>query len=103
MPNPNSLLRGLALAAALLCAGADALAQSGWPNRPFRFLVGNSTGEADYLHQRECLAANPKVYAQLVNLLQPYSKFSGVAEKAVAAQATAGASSHSRLCPACGA
>jgi myo-inositol-1(or 4)-monophosphatase len=52
-------------------------------------LVGNFTGEADYLHQRECLAANPKVYAQLVNLLQPYSKFSGVAEKAVAAQATA--------------
>ena len=51
-------------------------------------LVGNFTGEADYLHQRECLAANPKVYGQLVGLLQPYSKFAGVADKAAAAQAT---------------
>jgi myo-inositol-1(or 4)-monophosphatase len=50
-------------------------------------LVGNFTGEADYLHQRECLAANPKVYGQMVSLLQPYSKFAGVADKAVAAQA----------------
>ena len=50
-------------------------------------LVGNFTGEADYLHQRECLAANPKIYGQMVSLLQPYSKFSGVADKAVAAQA----------------
>ena len=52
-------------------------------------LVGNFTGEADYLYQRECLAANPKVYGQMVTLLQPYSKFSGVADKAVAAQAIA--------------
>ena len=52
-------------------------------------LVGNFTGEADYLHQRECLAANPKVYGQMVTLLQPYSKFSGVSDKAVAAQAIA--------------
>ena len=52
-------------------------------------LVGNFTGEADYLHQRECLAANPKIYGQMVSLLQPYSKFSGVADKAVAAQAMA--------------
>ena len=52
-------------------------------------LVGNFTGEADYLHQRECLAANPKVYGQMVSLLQPYSKFSGVADKALAAQAIA--------------
>ena len=50
-------------------------------------LVGNFTGEADYLHQRECLAANPKIYGQMVSLLQPYSKFSGVADKALAAQA----------------
>jgi len=51
--------------------------------------VGNFTGEADYLHQRECLAANPKVYGQMVSLLQAYSKFSSVADKAVAAQAIA--------------
>ena len=44
-------------------------------------LVGNFTGEADYLYQRECMAANPKVYAQLVGMLKPYSKFAGVEEK----------------------
>jgi hypothetical protein len=35
------------------------------------------------------LAANPKIYGQMVTLLQPYSKFSSVADKAVAAQAIA--------------
>jgi myo-inositol-1(or 4)-monophosphatase len=29
-------------------------------------LVGNFTGEADFLEQRECLAGNPRVYGQLV-------------------------------------
>ena len=52
-------------------------------------LVGNFTGEADFLHQRECLAASPKIYAQLVTLLQPYSKFASVAQKASASQAIA--------------
>ena len=37
-------------------------------------LVGNFTGEADFLHQREVLAGTPKIYAQLVPLLQPYSR-----------------------------
>ncbi|MBN8503208.1 MAG: inositol monophosphatase [Burkholderiales bacterium] len=37
-------------------------------------LVGNFTGEADFLHQRELLAGSPKIYAQLVTLLQPYSR-----------------------------
>ena len=50
-------------------------------------LVGNFTGEADFLQQRECLAANPKIYGQLVTLLQPYSKFAGAADKATAAKA----------------
>jgi len=45
-------------------------------------LVGNFTGEADYLYQKECLAASPKVYAQLVPLLSKYSQFAGVADKA---------------------
>jgi myo-inositol-1(or 4)-monophosphatase len=49
-------------------------------------LVGNFTGDADYLHQRECMAANPKIYAQLVTLLQKYSKFASVEDKAVAAE-----------------
>ena len=37
-------------------------------------LIGNFTGEADFLYQREVVAANPKVYGQLVTLLAPYSK-----------------------------
>jgi myo-inositol-1(or 4)-monophosphatase len=49
-------------------------------------LVGNFTGDADYLHQRECMAANPKIYAQLVTLLHKYSKFAGAEDKAVAAE-----------------
>ena len=49
-------------------------------------LVGNFTGDADYLYQRECMAANPKIYAQLVTLLQKYSKFASVEDKAVAAE-----------------
>ena len=37
-------------------------------------LVGNFTGEPDFLYQREVVAANPKIYGQLVTLLAPYSK-----------------------------
>ena len=37
-------------------------------------LVGNFTGEADYLHQREVVAGNPRIYAQLVQTLAPYSR-----------------------------
>ena len=36
-------------------------------------LVGNFTGEADFLHRREMVAGNPKIYAQLVTLLAPYT------------------------------
>ena len=44
-------------------------------------LVGNFTGESDFLEQRECLAGNPRVYGQLVPILHKYSKFAGVDEK----------------------
>ncbi len=37
-------------------------------------LIGNFTGEADFLYQRELVAGNPKVYGQLVQLLAPYSR-----------------------------
>ena len=37
-------------------------------------LVGNFTGDADFLYQREVVTGNPKVYGQLVALLAPYSK-----------------------------
>jgi len=47
-------------------------------------LVGNVSGEANFLEQRECLAANPRIYGQLVGLLGRYSKFASVADKAKA-------------------
>ncbi len=37
-------------------------------------LIGNFTGDADYLHQREIVAGTPKVYGQLVQLLAPFTK-----------------------------
>ena len=37
-------------------------------------LIGNFTGEADFLYQREVVAGNPKVYGQLVQLLAPYTR-----------------------------
>src|ERR1700729_2970598 len=36
-------------------------------------LVGNYTGESDFLHRNEILAANAKVYAQMVKILDPYT------------------------------
>ncbi len=37
-------------------------------------LVGNFTGEADFLHQREVVAGNPRIYGQLVQILAPYTR-----------------------------
>jgi myo-inositol-1(or 4)-monophosphatase len=37
-------------------------------------LIGNFTGEADFLHQREVLAASPRIYGQLVQLLSPFTR-----------------------------
>jgi myo-inositol-1(or 4)-monophosphatase len=51
-------------------------------------LVGNFTGEAEFLDQKECLAASPRVYAQLVPLLSKYSKFATAGEKASVRQAS---------------
>ena len=52
-------------------------------------LVGNFTGEADFLEQKECLAGTPRIYGQLVGLLGKYSKFAGADDKAAVRQATA--------------
>lgn len=49
-------------------------------------LIGNYTGEADFLEQKECLAANPRIYGQLVPLLSKYSKFASAGEKAALRQ-----------------
>ncbi len=45
-------------------------------------LIGNFTGEAGDLDQGECLAGNPRVYAQLVQVLQRYSRYGGKAREA---------------------
>ena len=50
-------------------------------------LVGNFTGESEFLEQKECLAGNPRVYGQLVPILHKYSKFASAGEKAQVRQA----------------
>ena len=50
-------------------------------------LVGNFTGEADFMDQKECMAGNPRVYGQLVSVLGKYSKFASAGEKASLRQA----------------
>ena len=62
-------------------------------------LVGNFTGEADFLEQRECMAASPRIYGQLVQLLGKYSKFAGAGEKASVRQAAEAASAGAPLVP----
>ncbi|MFM2328736.1 MAG: hypothetical protein RLZZ494_839 [Pseudomonadota bacterium] len=49
-------------------------------------LVGNFTGESDFMHQREILAGSPKIYGHLVKLLTPYSRVI-TAEEAAEAKA----------------
>jgi myo-inositol-1(or 4)-monophosphatase len=46
-------------------------------------LIGNFTGESDFLYQREVVAGNPKIYGQLVQMLAPYTRV--IAEPAAAA------------------
>ena len=38
-------------------------------------LIGNFAGEAGHIDQPECLAGNPRIYAQLVGILRKYSRF----------------------------
>ncbi|MFD0666541.1 inositol monophosphatase family protein [Ramlibacter sp. MAHUQ-53] len=58
-------------------------------------LVGNFTGESDFLEQKECLAGAPRVYGQLVPILHKYSKFAGAGEKAALRQAVPAAAEES--------
>ncbi|MEG0446532.1 MAG: inositol monophosphatase family protein [Comamonas sp.] len=50
-------------------------------------LVGNFTGEADFLEQKECMAANPRIYGALIPVIGKYSKFATAGEKADVRQA----------------
>jgi len=58
-------------------------------------LVGNFTGEADFLHQREVVAGNPKIYAQLVKTLAPYTRIIQDEATEDGAETTSGGSSTS--------
>jgi myo-inositol-1(or 4)-monophosphatase len=49
-------------------------------------LVGNFTGESEFLEQGECLAGNPRLYGQMVSLMGKYSKFASAGEKAALRQ-----------------
>ena len=53
-------------------------------------LIGNFTGEADFLEHGECLAANPRIYGQLVTTLGKYSKFASASDKEQVRQALRG-------------
>jgi len=48
-------------------------------------LVGNFTGEADFLHRREIVAGCPKIYGQLVQMLAPHSSLAEAAGDSAAA------------------
>jgi myo-inositol-1(or 4)-monophosphatase len=63
-------------------------------------LVGNFTGEADFLEQSECLAGNPRIYGQLVNIVGKYSKFASAGEKASLRQQAATTSTDATDTPA---
>ena len=51
-------------------------------------LIGNFTGESEFLHENECVAANPRIYGQMVTTLAKYSKFAVAGDKARVRQAT---------------
>ena len=52
-------------------------------------LVGNLSGDANFLEQHECLAANPRIYVQLVAVLGKNSKFASAGEKSTVRAAVA--------------
>ncbi|MDD4943958.1 inositol monophosphatase family protein [Rhodoferax sp.] len=52
-------------------------------------LVGNFSGDANFLEQRECMAGNPRIYGQMVAILGKYSKFAVAGDKAAVRAAVA--------------
>lgn len=48
-------------------------------------LIGNFTGESDFLNQREVVAGSPKIYGQLVQILAPYTRVIKAEDEAAAA------------------
>jgi myo-inositol-1(or 4)-monophosphatase len=62
-------------------------------------LIGNFSGDSDFLEQRECIAGNPKIYGQLVAILGKYSKFASVADKTAVRRAAAEAAGEPSTTP----
>ncbi len=60
-------------------------------------LIGNFTGEADFLYQREVVAGNPKIYGQLVPLLAPFTRV--IKDEAEPAAASAASAAPAALSP----
>jgi len=54
-------------------------------------LIGNFTGEADFMYQREVVAGSPKIYGQMVSILAPYTRVIKDGANAGAPQAEADA------------
>ena len=52
-------------------------------------LVCNFSGDSNFLEQKECMAANPRIYGQMVPILGKYSKFAGAGDKAAVREAVA--------------
>ena len=52
-------------------------------------LIGNFTGEADFMEQRECMAGNPACTASSCLFWAKYSKFASAGDKASVRQAAA--------------
>ena len=63
-------------------------------------LVGNFSGDADFLEQGECMAGNPRIYGQLVSILGKYSKFASAGEKAAVRQEAQAAATAPKATPA---
>lgn len=89
---PGSAALDLAYVAAGFCDGFYEKGLSPWDVAAGSLLVteagglvGNYTGEADFLEQGECMAASPRIYGQMVHLLGKYSKFASADDKAVVA------------------
>ncbi|MEO8119407.1 MAG: inositol monophosphatase family protein [Rhodoferax sp.] len=65
-------------------------------------LVGNFSGDADFLEQKECMAGNPRIYGQMVGILGKYSKFASAGEKATLRQAAQASVTEPETTPAAG-
>jgi len=61
-------------------------------------LIGNFTGESDFLHQREVVAGSPKIYGQLVQILAPYTRV--IAAEEAGSEAKPAAAAGEELSPA---